>query len=275
MEETKKTKFKRRLIIFLVILLWSVWTWVPYVERISLDLIAENSTTVRIVLVTDLHSCYYGPKQKWLTKLIDKEEPDIVVLAGDIFDDKLKDKNAKKLVENLVSKYPCYYVTGNHEFWSGRVDEMKLYLKNIGVHVLEGNCETVNVNGVMIDICGVDDPTYLPESEWQKQIEAAYAQTDPSHVRILASHRPEKVEIYEKFNFDLILSGHAHAGQVRIPFANKGVFAPDQGFFAKYVNGLYNLNNGSVLEVSRGLARESTPLPRYFNHPEIVSIELR
>ena len=88
------------------------------------------------------------------------------------------------------------------------------------------------------------------------------------------THRPEKVDVYEKYDFDLIVAGHAHAGQIRIPFLNKGVFAPDQGFMAEYVNGTYTLSNGSIMEVSRGLGRECTFAPRYFNHPEVVVIDL-
>ncbi|MBR1853426.1 MAG: hypothetical protein IJ794_09850 [Lachnospiraceae bacterium] len=101
-----------------------------------------------------------------------------------------------------------------------------------------------------------------------------FAQTDGRHLRILLSHRPEKVDLYAQYDFDLILTGHAHAGQFRIPWINEGVWAPDQGLMAKYVNGIYELSNGTLMEVSRGLARESTPLPRFFNHPEIVSIEI-
>ena len=111
--------------------------------------------------------------------------------------------------------------------------------------------------------------------QWTKQIDEAFTKTDESHVRILVSHRPEKVDVYEKYDFDLVVCGHAHAGQIRIPFLNKGVYAPDQGLMAEYVNGTYTLSNGSVMEVSRGLARESTIAPRFFNHPEVVIIELK
>ena len=128
--------------------------------------------------------------------------------------------------------------------------------------------------GCKIDICGVDDPTYMSDSAWKEQIDRAYSETDPSHVKILLSHRPERVPVYEEYDFDLILTGHAHAGQFRIPFINRGILAPDQGFMASYVNGKYELINGSVMVVSRGLARESTPLPRYFNHPELVIINI-
>ena len=201
--------------------------------------------------------------------------PDIILFAGDIFDDILKDKNTKLLMEDTVKKYPCYYVTGNHEYWSHRADEMKEYMESIGVHVLAGDCETITINGSTLDICGVDDPNDLTMEQWTKQIDEAFSKTNESHVRILVSHRPEKVEVYEKYDFDLVVCGHAHAGQIRIPFLNKGVYAPDQGLMAEYVNGTYTLSNGSIMEVSRGLARESTIAPRFFNHPEVVIIELK
>ena len=283
MEEEKKEKNKDKkkpkvrkgfLSVLLFLIGWTLWFWVPVTERIDLDILKDSGTGVRIVLITDLHSCYYGKYQNWLIKRIDKEKPDLILLAGDIFDDKLDDKNTKILMEYLVEKYPCYYVTGNHEYWSRRADEMKEYMSSIGVHVLAGDCEKVTVNGSTLDICGVDDPYDLTEAEWTQQIDTAYAKTDESHVRILVSHRPEKVDVYEKYNFDLIVAGHAHAGQIRIPFLNRGVYAPDQGFMAEYVNGTYTLSNGSIMEVSRGLGRECTLAPRYFNHPEIVVIDL-
>lgn len=263
------------MIILVLFVIWTLWYWVPVTERITLDILKGSGGGVRIALVTDLHSCYYGKDQKQLTKRIDKEEPDVILLAGDIFDDEIDDKNARILMENLVTKYPCYYVTGNHECWSLRASEMKEYMESVGVHVLAGDCETITVNGSALDICGVDDPDDLTDSQWKHQLDTAYAATDESHVRILVTHRPERVNDYEQYGFDLIVAGHAHAGQIRIPFINKGVLAPDQGFMAEYVNGEYTLSNGSIMVVSRGLARESTLAPRYFNHPELVIIDLK
>ncbi len=271
-----KKKRIKRLFIWLIVLfiLFTVYFWIPVTERIDLD-VKGDGEPVRIVLITDLHSCWYGPGESWLISRIDKEKPDIVILSGDIFDDKIKDDNAKALLEDLVKKYPCYYVTGNHEFWSERAEEMKEYTASIGVNVLAGDCCNLEVNGRIFDICGVDDPTRMTSDSWIAQIDSAYSQTDKEHIRILVSHRPETVQVYENYDFDLILSGHAHAGQFRIPFINKGLFAPNQGTFAVYVSGVYTLSNGSRLVVSRGLARESTPAPRYFNHPEIVTIILK
>ena len=275
--KTGKNKKKRiliEIIVVVVLLGLCVWTWVPFAEHITLDLSEGNNETTRVVLITDLHSCYYGPNQNTLIKMVEKQNPDIVILSGDIFDDKLKEKNAEITVKRLAEKYPCYYVTGNHEFWSEHVDVIKETVRNAGVTVLEGDCETIGIRGREIDICGVDDPTRLTRDEWTKQMKAAYSRCDESHIKILASHRPERVSIYEQFGFDLILSGHAHAGQFRIPIINRGLFAPNQEFFPEYINGAYKLKNGSTMVVSRGLARESTPLPRFFNHPEIVVIDI-
>ena len=277
-KKTKNKHTKRDFIIFAVAILvclcaWII-TWIPVKERFSLDLIKDTDASVRIVLVSDLHSCFYGKNQRTLINMIDKENPDIILMPGDIFDDKIKDDNSKITLENLVKKYPCYYVAGNHEYWSDRPDEMKDYLRSTGVHVLEGDCESIEINGCTLDICGVNDPTYIHMSEWRKELKSAYDESDKTHTRILLSHRPELDNEYEKYDFDLIVAGHAHAGQFRIPIVNLGVFAPDQGLLAKYVNGKYDLSNGATMIVSRGLARESTPLPRFFNNPELVIIDL-
>ena len=272
-----KKKSKGKIIFYTLIgafLAWWPLSWIPVTEHISLDLISGEKGSVRIAFVSDLHSCYYGKDMKTLINMIDKEKPDLVLLGGDIFDDKLDDKNTKIFIEDMVKKYPCYYVTGNHEFWSKRQDEMKAYMESVGVKVLVGDCETVTVNNVEIDICGVDDPYGKTEEQWKQQIDKAWSMTEESHLKILLTHRPEKVAVYEHYGFDLILAGHAHAGQIRIPFINKGMFAPDQGAFAEYVNGTYTLSNGSIMEVSRGLGRESSPLPRFFNNPEVVILDI-
>ena len=159
--------------ILLIILLLSIWSWVPVTERITLDLTGSGPAGLRIALITDLHSCYYGSGQKSLINRIDREEPDIIIFAGDIFDDNLSDDNAKILCEALIEKYPCYYVTGNHEYWSGRADSMKDYLRTIGVHVLEGECEQIEEGGVTFDICGVDDPTYIDYYDWNDMLDRA------------------------------------------------------------------------------------------------------
>ena len=274
MKRADKKRIRKSIIIFAAVILffalWTAWSEVPFTAHLSVDLQKADQGEVRIALLTDLHSCYYGKNQKNLLRRIEKENPDLIILGGDIFDDVLDDKNSKITVEALVAKYPCFYVTGNHEYWSEHVDETKQYLKGVGVSVLAGDCETIEISGLKLDVCGVDDPTRMLKADWENQVKEAFDKTEEDHIKILASHRPECVDVYEKYDFDLVLSGHAHSGQIRIPFLNKGLYSPNQGFMAEYVNGLYPLSNGCTLVVSRGLARESTPAPRFFNHPEVL-----
>jgi len=90
---------------------------------------------------------------------------------------------------------------------------------------------------------------------------------------LLLSHRPERIEDYLGYPFDLILSGHAHGGQWRLPGIVNGLYAPNQGLFPKYAGGRYDFEDTAFL-VSRGLARESTKIPRVFNRPELVVVDL-
>ena len=277
-EDSNKSNEKKIILIIIfctavgLLIVLTAYFFLPVTERFNL-LKEGDENAVRCVLVTDLHSCYYGKNQKNLIERIDKENPDIIFLGGDIFDDKIDDDNAVIFLEEISKKYKCFYVSGNHEYWSERCDEMKDKVRSLGITVLEGDCEIIEINGKTIDVCGVDDPTRLTNSQFKEQLNKAYAKTSEDHYKILLTHRPEQTDFYALYDYDLILSGHAHAGQIRIPFINIGIYAPNQGLFSKYVSGIYTLSNGSRLIVSRGLARESTPAPRFFNHPEIVVID--
>ena len=243
------------------------------------------SAPIRIALLTDLHSCKYGENQSNLIKAVQKQNPDIVLLGGDIFDDKVPHKNAELTVKQLAEQYPCYYVTGNHEYWSREVGTILDIIKGYDVTVLSGECDTVEIKGQTINICGVDDPdvtVYLAEGvpmveqlasaeRAAKEVEQAVGEEVFS---VLLSHRPELFEIYRNYDFDLVLSGHAHGGQWRIPGLLNGLFAPNQGLFPEYAGGRYDYAGGTMI-VSRGLARESTPVPRIFNRPELVVVDIK
>lgn len=249
------------------------------VTRYSVD--AEQiSSEIRIALVTDLHSCRYGKNQKNLISAVDSLSPDLILLGGDIFDDELPDQNTELFLAGIAGRYPCYYVTGNHEHRSEPrefADKMSVLEKH-GVVILSGECRTVSVNGETINICGVDDPNAHPEAEWRNafasQLERTRTVSDNGCCTVLLSHRPEHFDAYADLGFDLVLTGHAHGGQWRIPLMINGLFAPDQGFFPEYAGGLYE-KSGTSMIVSRGLARESTRLPRIFNRPELVLVELQ
>ncbi len=242
------------------------------------------SSPVRIALITDLHSCRYGENQKKLTEAVQEQKPDLVLLGGDIFDDNGSYDNAELTVRQLAGQYPCYYVTGNHEYWGYDVGTILDIVKDCGVTILAGDCETITINGQTINICGVDDPdatSYLLEGEpieWQLERANEAAQEAENVLgtdifTVLLSHRPELYETYQNYDFDLVLSGHAHGGQWRIPGILNGLYAPHQGLFPEYAGGRYDYAGGTMI-VSRGLARESTLAPRIFNRPELVIIDV-
>ncbi|MBO5022855.1 MAG: metallophosphoesterase [Clostridia bacterium] len=253
------------------------------------------SSPIRIALVTDLHSCYYGKEQRNLVDAIAEQDPDILLLGGDIFDDDIKDTNTEIFLREIEGKYPTYYVTGNHEYWSGTSNfPVKMdILEKYGVIVLNNEFETLEIRGEYINICGVDDPdAYMFEASVEKNskdyidgkskmnfnfrsnLSQVSKAQDSGYFTVLLSHRPEYFEDYESCGFPLVLCGHAHGGQWRIPYILNGLYAPDQGLFPKYAGGRYDKNNTTMI-VSRGLARETTvPIPRIFNRPELVIVDI-
>jgi predicted MPP superfamily phosphohydrolase len=160
---------------------------------------------------------------------------------------------------------------------------MRGILESAGVTVLEGTVRTTVIKGVEIDFCGIDDPTYMADEEWLGQLASVAAAANPSRLRVLLSHRPEYSGAYADYDFDLICSGHLHGGQWGIPGLGLGVCGPSSGgpapserlLFPRRAGGAYRLNDTTTMVVSRGLARESTPLPRFFNHPELVVIDVK
>ena len=234
----------------------------------------------RIALITDLHSCYYGEGQNYLLTCIEKQSPDIICLSGDIVDDKTPDDGAKELLGAVGKKYPCFYVSGNHESWSGELDKIKQMISDYGITVLEGQGEFVEIGDNRVYIGGVDDPYACKDKfedgkffdGWQLQIENAGKQAGGENFSVLLSHRPERTAEYSDSGFDLTLCGHAHGGQVRFPkLLGNGLYAPDQGILPQYTSGEFSLENGGRMIVSRGLCRNL--VPRVFNRPELVIID--
>lgn len=228
--------------------------------------------SVRLAVVTDFHGCDYGEGASRLIAAIEAEAPDAILLVGDIFDDVLPWDDSEALVRALAAKWPCYYVTGNHEYWSKQVEEICRIITVAGATVLNQDCAELIVKGQHINLCGIPDP-YANVGTWDA-LTSATGDIHQEGFTVLLAHRPELIEQYAaKGTFDLVVSGHAHGGQVRIPFLVNGLFAPNQGWFPKYAGGKYEVE-GTTLIVSRGLARESTLLPRIFNRPELVMVDL-
>ena len=235
------------------------------------------SVPVRAVLIADLHSCKYGEEQRTLIEAIDRQKPDVIFLGGDICDDKIPNDNTTALLKGISGRYPCYYVTGNHEYWSGQIEDILELFRACGVTVLSGTSDTIELHGQHINICGISDPdvTRYTDSDMgaAEQLQALAHVSGNGFYTVLLAHRPEWIDVYDAYDFDLVLSGHAHGGQWRFPGLVNGVFAPDQGVLPKYAGGSYTTGSMTMI-VSRGLARESTPVPRIFNRPELVVVDL-
>lgn len=237
------------------------------------------SRRVRIALVSDFHACGYGEKACRLTSAIHRGKPDLLVMTGDIFDRRQDRRNVEELLRGLEGRYPAYYVTGNHEYRDrGRsLPGNMALLARYGVKRLSGEMETVTVDGQTLNLCGVDDP----EAErapgqgpgFFRQLAALGELPREGRYTVLLSHRPEHFPFYAREGFDLALCGHAHGGQWRIPGLLNGLYAPHQGVFPRYAGGRYQ-KDGTTMIVSRGLALENTRVPRFYDPPELVIIDL-
>lgn len=134
--------------------------------------------------------------------------------------------------------------------------------------------DILHIRKETILIGGIDDPTYLGGNAVKRQAENI--PFSPEQYSVLLSHRPELTDLFTSTSVDLVVSGHAHGGQVRIPYLlDNGLIAPNQGFFPKYTSGAHHLTGQTTLIISRGLAKESTRIPRIFNNPEIVSVTVK
>lgn len=220
---------------------------------------------VRIVQISDLHSCSYGKNMKNLINAVDAAEPDIIVLTGDIFDNRTDNKNSDTLLKAIAQKYPCYYVSGNHEYWGNMWDTLSRRAESLGVTVLQS--ENVDIDG--ITICGASAKSDIDDS-----VKVCADNADADSFNVLLAHFPEKIDFYRSFGkFDLVLSGHAHGGQWRLPPFINGLYAPGQGLFPKYAGGRYDFDDTTFI-VSRGLSRTMEHFPRIFNNPELVVIDI-
>lgn len=229
---------------------------------------------IRIALISDLHSCKYGEGQQELLEAVAAQAPDVVLLGGDIVDDepRMPREHAYTAVRGLAERWPTYYVSGNHEYWSNEVETIKENISDCGAVLLEGDCLSLRIRGQTLLLGGIDDPA-AGEAIWTSQVEQMERAVDPAFFSTLLTHRPERVETYQSTGFDLILAGHAHGGQWRVPGLINGLMAPNQGLFPAYAGGQYDLG-GPTMIVSRGLARESTRIPRVCNRPELVIIDV-
>ena len=222
-----------------------------------------------LCVVSDLHNCFYGENQAELCGAIHAAYPDAVLIVGDVCSGTSDFGGMQALLDGLGGRYPVYYVSGNHESDTGELAKIKKLLQTQGVHVLEGDSRLLSANGSTIRIAGLDDPISLTREEWSHRLESLQKEAQDGVFTVLLSHRPDRADRYS--GFDLVLCGHAHGGQVRIPGLLNGLWAPNQGWFPKYAGGEYALDDVTMI-VSRGL--EKSRAPRIFNRPELVVVKL-
>jgi predicted MPP superfamily phosphohydrolase len=222
----------------------------------------------KICILADLHSTMFGKGQQQLKDRIRKIDPDLVLMAGDMIDERKESAPAFALFDGL-RKYETFYVPGNHEM---RMDDedLRMYLsrmEEMGIHVLID--ETVYDRDRGIEIAGLHSmPHHVDCTE--RFVSSLFHHDD---YRILMSHRPCFASFYEKVQCDLVVCGHAHGGQWRIPFTHQGLYAPQEGILPKYTEGLIDLGSKKMC-ISRGLNRSAYGIPRLFNNPEIVVLKL-
>lgn len=228
---------------------------------------------VRLAVVTDFHS---SDNADDVVAMVASCAPDAVLMVGDMFDDDTANRPTERtlsLMRQLSALYPCYYVSGNHEAWTGEMDALYQQTEEAGVTVLRMSSGVLTVRGQRIALCGVPDPYEMVFSgapDTEEQLRQALEDVDSADFTVLLAHRPEMLAKYAQFPLDLVVSGHAHGGQVRIPGVLNGLYAPNQGWFPKLAGGAYT-QDGTTLIVSRGLAVR-TRLPRIFNRPEVVLV---
>lgn len=225
----------------------------------------------RIILISDLHGKLFGKNQSRLIQKIEEEHPDIICFSGDLTDGRdkkgRKDINGIILLSNLAKKYPVFYIPGNHEYNGGeRIENNHRILRKNRVRVIPYKTEDILINGNSIRIAGFEER--LEKVRFEPVMQKL---REHSGFRILLSHYPHMFEEYAGQGPDLMLSGHAHGGQIRLPFT-EGLYAPDQGFLPKYTSRLHE-NKGMYMAVSRGLGGSIFPT-RLFNRPEIVIIDI-
>ena len=267
-------------VILLALIIWTAWGNTALelnTYTISSERLPEGFDGYRIAHVSDLHNAEMGKNNEKLLDMLREAEPDIIAITGDIIDSRNTDIDvALQFTKDAMEIAPCYYVTGNHEARVSEYDELKEGTIELGVVVLEDGRIELEQSEETITLLGVNDPSFqtdylFGDSETVMQSKLHEITNEEDTYTILLSHRPELFEVYTESKVDLVLSGHAHGGQFRLPFVG-GLVAPNQGLFPKYDAGLYTEENTNMI-VSKGIGNSILPF-RFNNRPEVILIDL-
>ena len=233
--------------------------------EIELERLPQAFDGFTILQVSDLHDRAYGRGNRKLIETIESLSFDMVAVTGDLLDRTLPRRrtNGYACVDALAAKAPVYFVQGNHEWEIGNWEATKAELAMRGVIVLDDMRISIHRAGSKIDLCGIMEETGTDEID-RLIPRGTFA--------ILLAHHPERIEAYAQTGVDLVLSGHAHGGQVRL--FGQGLYSPDQGILPRYTSGVYTCGR-TKLYISRGAGTHSFLPPRVFNRPEIDLITIK
>ncbi len=265
-------------VIYLVILIWG---YIMETVKYSVDSDKIDSP-LRVVFISDLHNCFFGgTDQSALMEEIDKYSPDLVLFGGDVLDFAGGTKYTLEIMKQASQKYSCCYSPGNHEMLRDDYNDFREEVQDMGITVLEGGLVSFEIKEQQVNVLGaVDAVEGIPDSDkpFITQLDSCIelSERNADEFNILLGHQPEIINSYLDGNFDLILSGHAHGGQWRIPhILDQGLYAPDQGIRPDYTNGIYYYGD-TVHIISKGLAKPLRMIfiPRIFNRPEFTVIDV-
>lgn len=272
----KRRRRNRVIVIISILLIAAIFSYQQNnhitITKMNIDSseIPDDFNGFKILQISDLHSKEFGKNQKSIVKKIFDEAPDVIFITGDTLDS--LDKNGDvsfQLLSEIIEVAPIFLVTGNHEAWSNVYPEFEKQLQDLGVIVLRNDSKLLSVEDSHILVMGVDDPMFKEDNNLSEQIDKI---TDyKEYYSILLAHRPELLKEYAEQDIDLVFSGHAHGGQIRLPFIG-GLLAPNQGWLPQYTSGIYQENNTKMI-VSRGLGNSRFP-QRVLNRPELVVVTL-
>ena len=280
-----KTKKKFIVLATIVAILILLIIWIAYGNtdleiykyNVKSEDIPSEFDNFRIVQISDLHNAEFGENNEKLLLMLKQADADIIAITGDMIDSRNTDVDvAISFAQKAVNIAPVYYVNGNHESRVlGEYEKLKQGLTDAGVTILENSSADITIGDEAITLIGINDPTFrmeLVDDTMEQNIAHQLVNVIPDNdnYKVLLAHRPEYFDVYAG-NVDLVLSGHAHGGQFRIPFIG-GLVAPGQGFFPEYYEGSHIKENTEMI-VSRGIGNSIIPF-RINNKPEIIVAEL-
>ena len=233
----------------------------------------EGLDGLKIAQISDVHS---ADIQGELQTALREAAPDLIVFTGDLVNREDRDLScALSLAAMAAQIAPAYYAPGNHEADNPCYPELREGLEEAGITVLENESIQLRYRGARVNIIGLLDLAFHPQGRTAAREELPGLIQDlsaPGALNVVLSHRPSLMEEYEESGADLVFSGHAHGGQVRMPLIGP-LFAPDEGALPDYTAGTY-LAGETWVVVSRGLGN-GTPFPRLWNAPELVVVTMR